>query len=122
MSIWGTVASAAVPIVADMIVKFSTDEYAAKIDLLEGHAKHLADHLETLEKYKSEIRDFWKDDQAAEYEIVITNQITEVRKAQHTVEDLKLTFQSMRADLTGTEKTVKTLVDVAKDVLSGMGD
>lgn len=94
-----------------IIIKYQKSIYDKKISELKGYANDLDSHLTTLESYKKELPNFWKDETGNEYVRVIDEQIRQLETARKRVEDLSNLYDELKSALDSAQQTVKEKVD-----------
>lgn len=114
----GTVGGA----VSAAVIHYSESYYEEKIAELEEHARTLSRHLETLENYSNEIKDFWPDDTGLEYAKKIYEKIMAVKTAMEKVQHTKEMYQGIMSEQKRTKQLVQKSTAAIGSIKTGLED
>lgn len=103
-----------------IIIKYQKSIYDKKITELKGYANELDGHLTVLEGYKSEVRNFWKDDTGDNYVHIIEEQIQQLKTARQRVDGLSNLYDELKAALDSAKNTVTEKVQDIKGIVAAL--
>lgn len=118
MSIIGAVGAGVA--ISGIIIKFQKSVYDKKISELKGYANKLDSHLTTLQGYKQQIINFWKDKTGDEYVRAIDKQIQQLTTARQRVEDLSNLYDELKAALDSAQNTVTEKVNEISSIVGSL--
>ena len=104
-----------------IIIRYSKSIYETKIGQLEGYANQLQAHLQTLEGLKDQVKNFWDDDEAADYLTTLSTQIIAVRNALDQTNRTKMMYEEVKGDLDKTQAATSGLLSEAGQIISSLG-
>ena len=107
---------------AGYILKYSASVYNAKITRLDTLHGLLQTHLDALEGYKDQIKNFWDDDQSPQYITGIANQITKVKGAMDNIKMAIAEYQGVSDRMTQGGQLVDEAMGDAKDALETVSE
>ena len=114
---------------ADVIFKYAKSVYDGKIGALENCEGQLNTHLNNLDGFKEEIKDFWQEGDSEKYYNLITDNIELVRNAMHEVVKLRAVYEETSAEygrtseaIDGTIANVEAVKEDVKDAVGLAGD
>lgn len=122
MSILGAVAVGAAlgTAASGYLFNYSKSEYETKISELEALISRLNEHLTTLRNLRSQVPQFWDDENAQETSRALDTTISKVEREMSTAESLARTFRTAVESLDSSKDVVKNLVSDAMGILSGV--
>ena len=106
----------------NIILNYSGEHYEKKISMLENYANELQKHLDTLEGLKSQVNNFWKDEDAEVYLNNLTKQIISVRTAQRMVFNVRNAYTDAQGEIKKTKAKVGINVSEISSLLKIVGD
>lgn len=101
------------------VIKYTKAQYNAKIGELEGFSRRLESHLDRLEGFKSEMYEFWTDDNARAVADALTSEIRAVRNSMEQVESYLGFYKSCVEKLEGADSNVLSTIGDAISLLNG---
>lgn len=105
-----------------VILKYSKGEYQAKISELEGFYNQLNQHLDRMNKLKSEMYNFWNDERARKAGLVLTGEINSVRSAMDRTLDMINFYKSAVAKFDGSIASIEDVLEYAQFLVGGGGE
>ena len=102
---------------ADFIFKYSAGVYQRKISALDGYYSRLGSHLEQLETYQNQMKEFYEGDEASQdlYK-AIGNTIDKVKKAMEDCQNVNMEYQKVvdkQLNVSGTVDTIAADLEAA---------
>ena len=108
---------------AEYILKYSAGVYQRKITALDGYYSRLAGHLETLNTYHEQMKEFWDGtEESQKYYDLITNNINAVKAAMEDCKNTNAEYQKVVDEMTNTSSTVDQIVEDVKEATSEVVD
>lgn len=103
-----------------IIINYAKKDYLAKITELEGYHKQLSEHLGKMQEYKSQIPNFWEDENAQLAAQILNNQIRSTERTMAQVEDNLTFYRSIVEKLGGVGDSTSELLKKALSIISGV--
>ena len=104
-----------------IVVNYTKAQYVAKITELEGYYRSLESHLARMEELKSQMFNFWDDENARKTGEILAIEIRQVRNAMTRTSDLLTFFKSTVEKLDGANLNVGNVLSDALGILGGLG-
>lgn len=104
-----------------MAIKYSKQQYLAKIDALEGYKSQLQNHLDTLENYREQIYSFWDDEQARQLYKTLNKTTHNVRVAMDRTQESINMHKKTVDQMEEVQGAVSTTLEIATSVITALG-
>ena len=104
-----------------VVIKYTKAQYQAKIDELEAYYSELARHLTNLENLKSQMFDFWNDENARKAEDSLVNTIAKVKGEMNYTREMIIMYKNIVAKLDSTNASMSDLLEEASSMLKLLG-
>ena len=106
-----------------LVAKYRKLDYQLKIDILEGYYKDLGTHLDSLEEYKEEIKEFWTGDENSEQiYTVLSDMIRSVRRAMERTQTTIDMCKRIIEELDSTGNVVSDVIEGALNIVKNLVD
>lgn len=102
-------------------IKYTKAQYQAKIDELEAYYNELARHLTTLENLKSQMFNFWNDENARKAADSLVNTIAKVKGEMNYTREMIIMYKNIVAKLDSTNASMSDLLEEASSMLKLLG-
>ncbi len=99
------------------LFNYTRHEYEIKVAELEELIARLNQHLDRLQELRSQIPQFWDDENARETGVVLDKTIKRVLDAMNLSENLSRTYKSTIEALGGSKDTLAGLIGEAMGIL-----
>lgn len=99
------------------LFNYTRNEYEIKVAELEELIARLNQHLDRLQELRSQIPQFWDDENARETGVVLDKTIKRVLDAMNLSENLSRTYKSTIEALGGSKETLAELIGDAMGIL-----
>lgn len=103
-----------------IIINYAKKDYLAKITELEGYHRQLSDHLGKMQEYKSQIPNFWEDENARTTAEILSIQIRSTERTMAQVEDNLTFYRSIIEKLGGVGSSTDEMLKKALGIISGV--
>lgn len=104
-------------------LKYKKAEYTAKINTLNDYYNRLNTHLENLEGYKNEIRNFWSGDENSErVYTILSDMIRSVRRAMERTQTTIEMCENIIEQIEASDNTVTNVIEEAWSIVKGLVD
>lgn len=103
------------------VLHYSKGVYQNKINEIENFIKRLDDHLVTLRDYRSQIGNFWDDENARQAGKDLDILIRQVTNAQERARDMLGVYNKIVQDLDNANQSTLGLLGEAGDILGALG-
>lgn len=103
-----------------LIIKYTQAQYKAKITELEGYESELESHLEKLKDLRSQMFNFWEDQNAQEVGNVLNLEIRSVERMMAQTKDSLRFYRSSVDKLSGADVSAASMIKDALGLLSGL--
>ena len=104
-----------------VVIKYTKAQYQAKIDELEAYYSELARHLTNLENLKSQMFDFWNDENARKAADSLVNTIVNVKGEMNYTREMIIMYKNIVAKLDSTNASMSDLLEEASSILNLLG-
>lgn len=104
-----------------VVIKYTKAQYQAKIDELEAYYSELARHLTNLENLKSQMFDFWNDENARKAADSMVNTIAKVKGEMNYTREMIIMYKNIVAKLDSTNASMSDLLEEASSMLKLLG-
>lgn len=104
-----------------MGLKYTKQHYQNKINQLEIYAGTVTRHLDTLEGYEEEIKQFWDDAQGIEYAEKVSKAIMGCRNALDRIDGLRQIYSEAFGSLEKTDTAIEESLDTVGSVIDTLG-
>ena len=104
-----------------VVIKYTKAQYQAKIDELEAYYSELARHLTNLENLKSQMFDFWNDENARKAADSLVNTIVKVKGEMNYTREMIIMYKNIVAKLDSTNASMSDLLEEASSILNLLG-
>ena len=104
-----------------VVIKYTKAQYQAKIDELEAYYSELARHLTNLENLKSQMFDFWNDENARKAEDSLVNTIAKLKGELNYTREMIIMYKNIVAKLDSTNASMSDLLEEASSMLKLLG-
>ncbi len=104
-----------------VVIKYTKAQYQAKIDELEAYYSELARHLTNLENLKSQMFDFWNDENARKAADSLVNTIAKVKGEMNYTREMIIMYKNIVAKLDSTNASMSDLLEEASSMLKLLG-
>ena len=102
-----------------IIINYAKKDYLAKITELEGYHKQLTEHLAKMQELKSQIPNFWEDENAQKTGEILNIQIHSTERTMAQVEDNLTFYRSIIEKLGGVGSSANELLEKALGIIAG---
>lgn len=103
-----------------IIINYAKKDYLAKITELEGYQKMLSEHLGKMQDYKSQIVNFWDDEDAQKTVQILNVMIHSTERTMTQVEDNLIFFRSIVEKFGGVGTSTNELLEKALGIIAGV--
>lgn len=104
-----------------VVIKYTKAQYQSKIDELEAYYNELARHLTNLENLKSQMFDFWNDENARKAADSLVNTITKVKGEMNYTREMIIMYKNIVAKLDSTNASMSDFLEEASSMLNLLG-
>ena len=103
------------------VLRYSKGVYKNKISEIQGFIQRLDAHLVTLKDYRSQIPNFWDDENARQAGRDLDILIRQVTNAQERARDMLGVYNKIVDDLDNAKQSTSGLLEDASGILSSLG-
>lgn len=102
-----------------VIINYTKKDYDAKITELQGYYDTLEKHLEKMNALKSQIFDFWNDENARKTGTILARMIQSVEFTMNQTNDALIFYRTCVDKFTGVNATIDDLLGQALQTVIG---
>lgn len=100
-----------------IVVNYTKAQYQAEIAELEGYYNQLSTHLSRMEELKSQIFEFWDDENAQKSANVLVTQIRHVQSTMDRTSEMISFYKSAIEEMDGVNLKIGDLLESAIKIL-----
>lgn len=104
-----------------LMINYTKSQYDEKVQELQSYAQKLNTHLNNLEGYKNQIRNYWSDEEAEKYQSALNMQIKAIKNALNRVDSLKGIYERTSQELSEQKSKSSAALDEAKQLIDELG-
>lgn len=102
------------------IINYAKKDYEAKITELESYNKLLEGHLTKMETYKSQIKEFWEDDNAETTIEILQAVIVRTKRTMSQVDDNLIFYRNIVTKMGGVGSATDDLLKTALGAIGAL--